>query len=151
MRKELDRILPVAPGQRWLALLILLIALHSIVLGVFIFFFTEFFYRIFFNADMENFFFVRQSGLFLFCLGLFYCAPLTDLAGRHRLIVAIVLTKVAAVLFLLTHAEAAANPAIILLAAVVDGGMALLLTAVYRSSGLGQPSALPVNLPKQMP
>ena len=60
-------------------LLVFLIGLHSIALGIVIYFYTDFFYQKFFSASVENIFFVRQSGVFLFLAGFFYLAIL--LAG----------------------------------------------------------------------
>jgi hypothetical protein len=118
--------------MRQLAVVVLLVALHSVVLGSFIYLFTESFYRIIFHAQVENLFFVRQSGLFLFCLGLFYLAPLTDLQKKYRLVPIVIVTKVLAVLFLVTNAHITRNPANIFLAAFLDGLMALILIVLYR-------------------
>jgi len=117
--------------SKGLALCILLVAVHSLALGTFIFFCTETFYTFFFRAEIENFFFVKQSGLFLFCLGLFYLIPLADLPRNHRAIGIIIITKVLAVIFLVINTYLTPRPGIILLAAAVDACMAALL--VYLS------------------
>ena len=116
---------------RCLALLVFLVGIHSLLLGVFIFCFTEPFYRFFFHAEIDNFFYIRQSGLFLVCLGFFYLSPLLNLAEKHRLITVVILTKVLAVLFLVTHARYVPWPPMVYLAAAADGGMAALLLASY--------------------
>jgi len=132
MWKELGKLISAPRDVQSLALLIFLVGIHSLGLGIFIFFFTELFYQFFFHSQLENIFFVRQSGLFLFCLAMFYFSPLPDLKRRHRLVFVIILTKVLAVLFLVTNASHAPWPPIILLAAAGDGCMALLLTYFYR-------------------
>lgn len=122
-----------APSKVWyLYVSILLMGLHSMFLGIFIFFFTEFFYRLFFLADIENFFFVRQAGLFLFCLGLFYLASLKNMQKNFHLVEVIATTKVLAVLFLVSNGHIATFPTIIYLAALGDGLMAVLLIILYR-------------------
>lgn len=112
---------------RKLAFCILLVAVHSLVLGAFIFFCTEIFYSFFFQSEVESFFYVKQAGLFLFCLGLFYLVPLADLAKNHRAIDIIIVTKLLAVLFLIMHTHMTPRPVIILLAAVIDACMAAML------------------------
>ena len=115
-----------------LSVLVLLIGLHSLFLGIFIFFFTELFYNLFFSAEIENFFYVRQAGLFLFCLGLFNLAILMDMKRHHYFVKVIIATKSLAFLFLVSHAHLAAWPPIIFAAAVGDGLMALVLIFFYR-------------------
>jgi hypothetical protein len=114
-----------------LHVVILLVGLHSLALGAWIYFGTGGFYRLFFATEVENFFFVKQAGLFLFCLGLFYLWPLVGIKKYHRAIAIAVLTKVLAVAFLLSNAGLAAAPATIVLVAVVDGLMAALLAISY--------------------
>jgi hypothetical protein len=115
--------------------LVLLIGLHSLFLGIFIFFFTELFYDLFFSAEIENFFFVRQAGLFLFCLGLFNLAILRDMKKYYYFVKVIIATKALAFLFLVSHAHLAAWSPIIFAAAVGDGLMALALIFFYRRAG----------------
>ena len=134
LKKDFGDVYSAPRDIQLLALLVFLVAVHSMILGIFIFFFTELFYRFFFHAQMENLFFVRQSGLFLFSVGVFNLCPLFDLKGRHRLVIVIILIKILAVLFLVTHSSYAAWPPIILLAAAGDGIMALLLLIFYRNA-----------------
>jgi hypothetical protein len=136
MKNVLEKLCLASREVRLLALFVFLVGIHSMVLGIFIFFFTELFYRLFFHATIENLFFVRQSGLFLFCIGMFNLSPLFDLTNRLRLVMVIVLIKVLAVLFLVTHANLAAWPPIIFMAAAGDGFMALLLYYFYRKARL---------------
>jgi hypothetical protein len=109
----------------------LFVGLHSISLGTFLYFFTDFFYKTFFCAEVENFFFVRQSGIFLVLAGLVYLFPLLDVAKFHRLILVVIISKIAAVIFLLTNARYTPVPAMINLAALGDAAMATGLIVVY--------------------
>jgi len=118
-----------------LSVLVLLIGLHSLFLGIFIFFFTELFYDLFFSAEIENFFFVRQAGLFLFCLGLFNLAIIVKMKRYYYFVKVIIATKSLAFLFLVSHAHLAAWPPIIFAAAIGDGLMALVLIFFYRRAG----------------
>ncbi len=111
---------------------VLLVGAHSFLLGISIFFFTDLFYRFFFQSEIQNFFFVRQSGLFLLCLGLFNIAVLTDIKNNYAMIKIIIITKVLAFLFLVTNAHLAAHPSIIYIAGLGDGLMAVLLIFFYR-------------------
>jgi len=126
-----------APGSlQRLSLCVFLVGMHSLALGAFIFFFTELFYRIFFGVEIVNFFFVRQSGLFLFCIGLFYLAPLVNLKRSRNQVVAMIATKIMAVLFLVSNSWLVARPEMTLLAAGVDCIMAILLIFFSRHAGL---------------
>jgi len=118
-----------------LSVLVLLIGLHSLFLGIFIFFFTELFYDLFFLAEIDNFFFVRQAGLFLFCLGLFNLAIIVEMKRYYYFVKVIIATKALAFLFLISHAHFAAWPPIIYAAAVGDGLMAVVLIFFYRRAG----------------
>jgi len=119
-------------NMRHLSICVLLVGMHSFFLGLIIFFCTELFYQSFFLAKIENFFFVRQAGLLLFCLGLFNLAILIDMKRNYYLVKVIIATKVLAVLFLFSHAHLAARPLIIFLAAIGDGLMCILLIYFYR-------------------
>ena len=126
----------IHPGKkerkdRWPAYIVFLVGLHSIVLGLVIYFFTDFFYRIFFDASVENPFFVRQSGTFLFLAGFFYLYPLLNLKRYFNLILVVIFSKVVAVYFLVANAGYTTAPVMIYLAAVFDGLMALALVIVY--------------------
>ena len=111
--------------------LIFLVGMHSIFLGIFIYFFTDIFYREFFHAAVENLFFVRQSGVFLFIAGFFYLFPLLNLKIHYNLILLVIFSKVVAVLFLISNAQFSLSPLMIYLAAFFDGIMALLLVYTY--------------------
>ena len=70
----------------WPTIILFLVGMHSILLGLIIYFFTDFFYNFFFNSNVENVFFVRQSGIFLFLAGLFYLYPLINFKKFHTVI-----------------------------------------------------------------
>ncbi len=121
---------------RRLTLCVLLVGAHSLTLGSYIFFFTDAFYNFFFGIDAENPFLVKQAGLFLFCLGLFYLLPITDLLNKHRVVDLIITTKVLAVLFLINSAWLVAKPEPIYLAALGDAIMATLLIFCSLTAGV---------------
>jgi MFS superfamily sulfate permease-like transporter len=123
------------PGTRtFLYLVVFLVGLHSILLGIYIYFFTGGFYALVYRSDVENLFFVRQAGLFLFCLGLFYLLPLLELRVYHPLIIVTVFTKALAVAFMLSNARHTSVPGTIQATAVGDGLMAVLLLCAYAVS-----------------
>jgi hypothetical protein len=117
----------------WSSMALFLVGMHSVLLGLIIYFFTDLFYEVFFTASIENFFFVRQSGIFLFLIGIFYLYPLFNLKNLYNLILLVIFSKTVAVIFLISNAGFAASPATIYLAAFFDGLMAIVLaTAYYR-------------------
>lgn len=120
-----------ATKKIWPSLVVFFVGFHSILLGLTIYFFTEMFYSIFFNSNIENFFFVRQSGIFLFLAGIFYLYPLVNLNNLHNLLLLVVFSKIIAVLFLISNAGHTNAPLMIYLAAFFDGLMALLIMGVY--------------------
>lgn len=126
-----------SPDLRLLALALLATGMHSVILGIFIYWHTGLFYQLCFQAPVENIFFVRQSGLFLFCTGLFYLALLSDLRVNRRLVPVVVAIKLLAVLFLVTNASLSARPAMVYLAACGDGCMGALLAFCQRRAGRG--------------
>ena len=115
----------------WPAFLLFLVGLHSILLGVTIYFYTDFFYKVFFATSVENLFFVRQSGTFLFLAGFFYLYPLLNLRSLYNMILLVIFSKIVAVIFLITNAGYTSAPLMIYLASFFDGLMALVLVSVY--------------------
>ena len=111
--------------------IVFFVGLHSIILGFVIYFFTDFFYQQFFSATVENIFFVRQSGVFLFLAGLFYLYPLIDLKNLYNLVLLVIFSKFTAVYFLVANAKITLSPAMIYLAAFFDGLMGLFLIFTY--------------------
>jgi len=134
LAKKYETLRSALRSVRILTLLVLLVALHSLLLGIFIYFFTDFFYQFFFHAPPENIFYVRQAGLFLFCLGLFYVSIPGNIKQRHPLVMVLISTKVLAVIFLISNARFTSEPTMILLAATADGSMAFLLAFFYRKA-----------------
>lgn len=118
-------------GIFWARVALFLVGMHSILLGLIIYFYTDFFYKTFFGASIENIFFVRQSGIFLFLAGLFYLYPLLNLNKFYSLILLVIISKIVAVIFLISNAGYTAAPAMIYLAAVFDALMGGVLMAVY--------------------
>ena len=110
-----------------LQIILTCVGIHSIALGLFLYFFTDLFYTFFFGQPVENIFFVRQSGIFLILAGLFYSFPLLDINKYYQLIWVVIISKISAVLFLITNAHHTPKPAMILLATAGDASMAVLL------------------------
>jgi len=124
------------PGEKpknlfWPAFVLFLVGLHSILLGVIIYFYTDFFYQTFFAASVENLFFVRQSGIFLFLAGFFYLYPLLNLRSLYNMILLVIFSKIIAVIFLITNAGYTSAPLMIYLASFFDGLMAVVLVSIY--------------------
>ncbi len=95
------------------------------------YFFTDFFYKVFFATNVENLFFVRQVGTFLFLTGLFYMYPLLNLRILYKLILLASIFKIVAVIFLTSNAKYTTVPMMVYLAALFDGLMAMMLATVY--------------------
>ena len=112
---------------------ILLVGLHSIFLGLFIYLFTDIFYELFFSVKPGNVFYVKQSGVFLFCLGVYYLLPLIDFKQLFNMVQFTVFTKIVAVLFLITNAKLSLSSNAIYMAAFVDGIMATVLVFAFYS------------------
>lgn len=113
-----------------LRVILLLVGLHSIILGGVIYFYTVPFHQFFFSVDPDNLFFIKQSGVFLFLAGLFYLSPVLDMKRYKLFIVLVVFSKITAVAFLLRNALQTPSPQMIYLAALGDGLMAVTLTIV---------------------
>lgn len=111
-------------------------AVHSLLLGIYIFFQTEKFYKFFFGVAVENLFFVKQAGLFLFCMGLFYSVPLLHLKSHKNTINIIIMSKILAVVFLLSNFSLVPKTATILIAALIDTLLAVALIWNSHTAGL---------------
>ena len=107
-----------------LRITLFLVGVHSVMFGVTIYFFTVPFHQFFFSVDPDNYFFVKQSGLFMFLMGLFYLIPVKNIKHYKLLIALVVFSKVTAVAFLLKNAHLTSSPPVIYLAALGDGLMA---------------------------
>jgi hypothetical protein len=117
--------------RNFFTLTLFAVGVHSILLGIFIYFMTDIFYKTFFSGEVMNLFFVKQSGLFLFLLGLFYLLPLTNLEKLSQVTVVTIITKILAVLFLLSNANDTPAPVMIYLAGFGDACMAIALSLAY--------------------
>ncbi len=111
-----------------LRLSLFLVGMHSIILGGIIYFFTVPFYHFFFVVDPIDFFYIRQSGVFLFLAGLFYIIPVKDLKRYRIVIIVTIFSKITAVVFLLRNAHLTPTATIIYLGALGDGTMAVMLS-----------------------
>lgn len=123
-------------GMVRLTFSLIVTSLHSLLLGVYIFLQTERFYKFFFGVAVDNLFFVKQAGLFLFCIGLFYLVPLRNLKTHHRMLDIIILTKVLAVLFLLSNYALVPQTGVIFIAALIDAMLAIIIAWSSQTSGL---------------
>jgi hypothetical protein len=106
---------------------LLLVGVHSVLLGGIIYFYTSLFYQFFFSVAPDNLFFIKQSGLFLFLQGLFYLIPVKDIKHFRLVIAPVLFSKVTAVAFLLSNAHMTPSPPMIYLAALGDGLMATIV------------------------
>ena len=116
---------------KFLKIVVLCVGVHSVVLGIIIYFFTGGFYRFLLGQPIADPFFVRQSGIFLFLAGLFYLFPLRNIHIYHHLIILTIVSKVCAVVFLATNAHLTPSPPMIVLTAAGDGSMAIALSIPY--------------------
>ena len=107
-----------------LRITLFLVGVYSVMFGVTIYFFTVPFHQFFFSVDPNNVFFVKQSGVFLFLMGLFYLIPAMNMKHYKLLIALVVFSKVTAVAFLLKNAHLTPSPPVFYLAALGDGLMA---------------------------
>lgn len=129
--QQCEKVISRSGSLSFLYICILFVGLHSVFLGLFIYFFTDIFYKLFFSTQPENVFFVRQSGVFLFCLGSYYLMPFINFQKLHNTVVFTIFTKVVAVLFLVFNAHLSLSPTAIYLAAAGDASMALILLVAF--------------------
>lgn len=111
-------------------LLIVLVAVHSVVLGIALLFMPFTTLRLFGWETGGQIFFPSQSGVFLILLGGAYFAALWHRPFAWLLVV----SKGVAVLFLVTHYLLGTGPAVLLAAAFFDGlmGAAVLVVLVRK-------------------
>ena len=117
--------------QKLFMVTLLVTGVHSLFLGGLIFFMTESFYEFFFSSEVVNPFFVKQAGLFLMLMGLFYLIPLTQIEKLSRVAIVTIITKICAVIFLFTNASYTPSPFMMYLAGCGDGVMAIALSITY--------------------
>jgi hypothetical protein len=117
--------------------LILLIGVHSLMLGILMLFATDYMLRVTGFPLAMPLFFPSQTGIFLFVFGVFYLLALREFA----FVKTILLSKSFAVVFLTVHALFLSAPPIVWAACVVDGGMLVALSAALvrvRSAAVAQ-------------
>ena len=125
----LNRFYP-SGAARWL---VAFIAIHSCILGCAILFAPNAILSSFGFAPQDPFF-PSQTGVFMLILGICYLASLKI----PQLILVLLISKAAAVLFLMIHAVFLEAPLVVWLAAAGDASMlgALLLTLRFRCNAL---------------
>ncbi|MEJ2085181.1 MAG: hypothetical protein P8Y44_05805 [Acidobacteriota bacterium] len=108
--------------------LIVMIAVHSFTVGVFLLFFTR--WGVAFGGwqDLHLTFFARQVGAFHFVVAIGYLLEYF----RYREVTFLLLTKIIAVLFLVSMMMVEPVPWALSLSALGDGLMALLVIFVHR-------------------
>jgi hypothetical protein len=124
-------------GEVLFYLTTVLVGMHSIVFGLYIYFFAEQFYIFFFATAPENLFFVRQTGVFLFCLGIYYFIPLLNVRRIDHYVFFTIITKIATVIFMILNAKSSMSPSTIYLVALGDiimAGLLLMTFSLHRKS-----------------
>ena len=111
--------------HEYLKFAIILISLHSLLLGITMLFFPLSFTEFFGFKSTETFFWQSQSGIFLIVLAIAYFLAYKELDRSRVLVHFIVLSKVLAVVFLMVHFVFLKAPYSIGLAAAGDALMGL--------------------------
>lgn len=109
--------------------LIILISLHSIIVGIMLLFFSEWAVRFAGWAGAEPVFFIRQAGAFHFVLASGYLVEYF----RHRSISLLLIAKTTAFVFLIGGSLLAASPWAVWFSGLADGAMALTAFLVHRA------------------
>jgi len=113
--------------------LVVLVALHSLVVGLFLTFATDWGARFGGFGEVRPLFFPRQAGAFHFVVAMVYLVELF----RYRGVLLLVLTKSAAVVFLgLTVLLVSGAPWVVPLSAAGDAAMGLAVFLLRRARGL---------------
>lgn len=110
-------------------ILIVLIALHSIAVGIMLMFFAEWAVGFAGWAGAEPIFFIWQAGAFHFVLAAGYLVEHL----RQRTITLLLIAKVTACVFLLGGSLVADTPWSVWFSGVADGAMALVAFLVHRA------------------
>jgi hypothetical protein len=111
--------------------LVILIALHSIGVGLFLVLAPEWGARMGGFGAVEPLFFPRQAGVFHFVAATAYLLEYF----RYRGVLVLVVTKCVAVIFLLTTSAVDSVPWVVPLSGVADGLMGLAVALVRRARG----------------
>lgn len=110
-------------------ILIVLIALHSIAVGIMLMFFAEWAVSFAGWTGAEPIFFIWQAGAFHFVLAAGYLVEHL----RHRSITLLLIAKTTAFVFLLGGSLLADTPWSVWFSGVADGAMALVAFLVHRA------------------
>jgi hypothetical protein len=110
-------------------ILIVLIALHSIAVGIMLMFFAEWAVSFAGWTGAEPIFFIWQAGAFHFVLAAGYLVEHL----RHRSITLLLIAKTTAFVFLLGGSLLADTPWSVWFSGVADGAMALVAFLVHRT------------------
>jgi len=113
--------------------LVVLIALHSFVVGVFLVFVPEWGARFGGFGAVSPLFFARQAGAFHFVAATAYLVEYF----RYRGVLLLVVTKSVAVVFLLMTSVVDTVPWVVPLSGVADGFMGLAVVLLRRARGCG--------------
>jgi len=108
--------------------LIILIALHSIIVGVMLLFFAEWAVEFAGWSGADPIFFIRQAGVFHFVLAAGYLVEYS----RTRTISLLLIAKTTAFVFLIGGSLLADTPWSVWFSGVADGAMALTAFLVHR-------------------
>ncbi len=111
--------------------LVVLIALHSVVVGVFLIVATEWGARLGGFGGVQPLFFARQAGAFHFVAATAYLVEYF----RYRGVLLLVVTKSVAVVFLVMTAALDSVPWVVPLSGLADGLMGLAVVWVRRARG----------------
>ncbi len=123
------------------AVLVVLIAAHSLTVGLFLAFATDWGARVFGFGPVSPLFFPRQAGAFHFVVAAVYLVEYF----RYRGVLLLVLTKAVAVVFLGLCTALTDAPWVVPLSGLGDAAMAAAVVWLRRSRGLrlGGPVATP--------
>ena len=132
---------PVSDGP--LRLVVLLVGLHSVVLGLLLLFLPLWTLGLMGFGDPGPPFFPSQAGIFLLILGVCYLLALREPA----LVRVIVVSKAFAVAFLAVHAAFLGAPPVIAAAAAGDAAMLAAVLWARRRASISSPSPSPASPP----
>lgn len=120
--------------QKHETILIILIALHSIIVGIMLMFFAEWAVRFAGWAGAEPIFFIWQAGAFHFVLATGYLVEYF----RWRSISILLIAKITAFVFLIGGSLLADTPWSVWFSGFADGAMALVAYVVHRAVARGE-------------
>jgi hypothetical protein len=128
--------MPVTHGRIALKVAVVLISIHSFLLGVAMLLFPRSFPGLFGFVSNGGPFWQSQSGVFLIVLAIAYFLAYKELDKSRLLVIYLVTSKTFAVAFLLTQFIFFHAPYAIILAAIGDGFMGALVYVLHKQSPL---------------